>query len=534
MARKNKHTEVEKVDYKTIKQGFLVFTVLCTGAGILMLEVLGARIAGPFFGVSLYIWTALISVTLVSLSVGYWLGGRLCDRHPRPDILYGLILVSGLMIMLIAGLDEAVLGFSYHAFSGVWRLRLGVLLGSLILFGPPLTLLGMVSPFALKMAIVDLHNAGRTAGRLYAISTIGSVLGSIITGYFLIPSLGIEKTLFVITGLILLPSIIWFAGARRILLLSVAGVILAGAFFLPAARLGAKDDPRVDLLLKSDGLYGQIKVMDLRKEEVTQRFLLLEGAYQTSIFLETNQQGTKYIALMEYFLKLYPSGGKRLLLLGLGGGCIVKPLVDAGFEVDAVEIDPVVVDIADKYFGLDTASCRIITDDCRAYIRTTDQQYDVILFDVFGGGSMPFHLFSREAFSEVHSILNPGGIVGINIVTHPTGKTSLFNTSVFKTVHSLFSEGRAYWVETTESSEDLNNMLMFFSDRPFHDPDPSDLSGEKAICWERLSPRRWAMDPNQGMLITDNHNPVDRWTIAVNEDWRQKIYDSFESGIFSF
>ncbi len=532
--KNKKRKAAQQPDNRKLGQGFLFFTVLCTGAGILMLEVLGARIAGPFFGVSLYIWTALISVTLVSLSVGYWLGGRLCDHAPNPNLMYALILAGGLLVALIAGVDEAVLGFSYRAFSGVWRLRLGVLLGSLILFGPPLTLLGMVSPFALKLAITDLQTAGRTAGRLYAISTIGSVAGAIATGYFLIPGLGIAKTLFVITGLILLPAVTWFAGARRFLILGATAAVLLGAFCLPALRLGAKDDPRVKLLLKRDGLYGQIKVMDHQEENYVKRGLYLDGTCQTLLNLESDEPLSKYIGLMGYFLRFYPAHGTKLLQIGLGGGAIVKSLVDIGYEVDAVEIDPAVVEIAVEYFGLDSKSCRIINEDGRAYVRTTGRRYDVILIDAYGGGSIPFHLFSREAFAEIRSVLNPGGILGINIISYQSGPKSILSTSLFRTVSTIFPQGRAYLVETTDSAEDLNNILMFFSDTPFRDPDTTGFTGREKLYWERLNPRLWPMDPREGIVVTDNNNPVDRWSSALNEDWRQIIYASTEAAVFTF
>jgi len=516
------------------KPAFLIFTVLCTGAGILMLEVLGARIAGPFFGVSLYIWTALISVTLAALTLGYWLGGILCDRRPDPDLLYGLILAAGLMIALIAGVDEAVLGFSYKAFSGVWRLRLGVLLGSLILFAPPLTLLGMVSPFVLKLALADLRQAGRTAGRLYAVSTVGSVAGSIATGYFLIPALGIAKTLFVITALILLPAVIWFAGARRFGRLAAAALLLIAAFFLPAARLGAQDNPNFKLVHLRDGLYGQIKVMDYRREKETERYLFLEGTYQSSTILGSGGTSSKYISVMDYFLHFYAPEGKKLLLVGLGGGSFVKPLLAAGYEVDVVEIDPAIIETAVDYFGLDTQSCRIITEDGRAYLRTTNERYDVILFDVAGGGSQPAHLVTREAFAETRAVLKSGGLVGLNLIGYPRGDKAVLTRSLFRTARSVFDEGRAYWVDAHDTAEEINNLVMFFTDTAFTEPDSAAFNKEEQVFWERLSPRRWPLDPGQGTIITDNHNPIDRWSVTVNEDWRLKLYDSRESTLFTY
>lgn len=528
---------------KTPSFGFVAFTVLFTGTGILMLEVLGTRIAGPIFGVSLYIWTALISVTLTSLAVGYWIGGPISDRYPRADLMYGLILLAGLFIAFLPAIDGPVLNACYQAF----RIRMGVLAASFVLFAPPLTLLGMVSPFAIKLALADLRKTGKTAGKLYAISTVGSVAGSILTGYVLIPGIGVSKTLFVITAMVLTPPVVWFVIARRLTAVGAGVVGLAVALLVGAEPAQASLGPSMTMIDKRDSLYGQIKVVDQvisdpdhpdpRLREYTVRQLLIEGTTQTAMLVEQNVSATNYVHIMTYFLQFHPPAERQMLLIGLGGGVQVHSFNKLGYEVDAVEIDPTVSEFAVKYFGLDQDHCRVIEEDGRAYLRTTDQRYDVVVFDVAGGGSQPFHLFSKEAFEEAESVLAPGGIFALNLIGYQSGEHAVLTASVLRTALSVFDHGRTYVVPSEEpgaSDESLDNILMFFSNSPFNESDPSGLTPKDRIKWERLSNGAISIDPAPGQIVTDDLNPMDRWTPHINEVWRARLFKSLGSDVLSY
>ena len=520
--------------HRPLRFEWVAFTVAFTGTGILMLEVLGTRIAGPIFGVSLYIWTALISVTLISLSLGYWLGGLICDRYPKPDLMYGLIFVAGVLIAFIPAFDGPVMIRCYEAFDGVWRVRLGVLLASFILFAPPLTLLAMISPYAIKLALADLRKTGKTAGKLYAISTVGSVLGAILTGYVLIPGIGVSKTLLVITAVILTPPVIWFVAARRIATLVVGLAALAGGAAAAFGTAGPSLGPDITMLAKHDSRYGQIKVLDQKRDGFTVRWMLLEGSTQTGLILEHNVSYYKYAHVMAYFLRFHPPVGRRALLVGLGGGVQVRSLVDAGYEVDAVEIDPTVKDYAIKYFGLNPNECRIIEEDGRAYLRRTSKRYDVVFFDVASGGSQPFHFFSREAFQEAKRVLAPGGLFAINCVGYVSGERSVLAASVLRTASDVFRDSRVHLAEASLSVDLVNNLLMFFRDEPFTDPDPASLSSQDRLFWDRLAQGAVSLDVSRGQLITDDWNPMDRWTAANNEAFRDALFESIGAAVLAY
>ncbi|MEN6625920.1 MAG: fused MFS/spermidine synthase [Candidatus Sumerlaeia bacterium] len=523
MRAKNMKGTAEQVrPVRTASLGFLMATTLMTGAGVIMLEVLGARIAGPIFGVSLYIWTALITVTLVSLSLGYWLGGRAADRWPSADVLYALIAAAGLMIAVIPLMDGPVLVGCYQAFGGDWAVRLGVLTGAFILFGPPLTILGMVSPYVLRLALADLRQTGRTAGTLYAISTVGSVIGTIAAGFFLIPEAGVKATFWASTAVILIPAAVWFAMGRRLGWLGAGALILGILGLLDVATARPLRASLGRLQVNREGLYAQIKVLDRGFGADTQRMLLLDGTVQTAVRLGSNELQSEYTQVIEKFLAQHPPRGRRALIVGLGGGALVAPLKSRGFQIDVVELDPAVVETARDWFGCDPKGFKLIQQDGRAYIRSCREKYDAVVLDVFTGGSQPFHLFSREAFEETKRIVAPGGVVALNTITLREGPDSIMGASLFKTASQVFPQRLAFVGDPTESPLALNNILMFFASEPFSNG--SD---------EYLAKRQFQYAAGAGIVVTDDLNPVDRWCAHVNEIWRQGIFASLGGEILS-
>ncbi len=503
---------------------FLLMTTFMTGAGIIMLELIGARLAGPIFGVSLYIWTALIAVTLTSLSVGYWLGGMLADRHPSPNVLFGLISAAGLMIAVIPLVHGPVLVGAYEAFGEAWRVRLGVLTGSFILLAPPLTLLGMVSPWVLRLALADLRQAGRTAGVLYAVSTVGSVVGTILTGFFLIPDLGVRTSLWITTGVILAPAVIWFLIGRQLgwLMTGGLGLMLLALAGESAARVGPLGDSRETLVFNTEGRYGQVKVLDRAYGNATLRMMLLDGTVQTSIWLESDQLVSSYSQVIERFLARHQPSAGRALLVGLGGGALLKPLLERGYEVDVVELDPTIVRAAQQFFGCDPATFNLIEEDGRAFLRATEHRYDAIVLDVFSGGSQPYHLFSREAFLDTARVLAPGGVLALNTIAFASGLESQMSSALFRTAASVFAASEVRLGEEGADPDELNNILMFFSMEPFSPPGGEE--SQLVDAW--LEARRFEYPADAGIVITDDLNPVDRWCARINEVWRQGVFDS--------
>lgn len=235
-----------------------VYTIaLVCGAAVLSIEILGTRVLGPFYGVTIYLWSALITVTLLALSIGYVLGGRLADKNPGMRRLCILILIAGILILLIPLIKRPVLVFAEPL-----GLRLAVLVAALILFSIPLTLLGMISPLLIKIRTTHLNVVGSTVGGLYAISTIGSVVSALCTGYLLIPYFGVNRLLLV-TGLSLvlvaLPGLLSRSTPKQ---KAVATSITAIILLLIIWRFPSGSDPEKGLLLVQQSAYGEIRIVD--------------------------------------------------------------------------------------------------------------------------------------------------------------------------------------------------------------------------------------------------------------------------------
>jgi predicted membrane-bound spermidine synthase len=312
-------------------RNFLYVTVFVTGLVILMLEVLGSRVMGPFFGISLYIWASLISVTLIALSLGYWLGGTVADRKSKPTFLYSIILCSAIAILLIQFISAPVMEWSYNLLG----IRGGVLLSALFIFSVPLILLGMASPYVIRLLVKGSGTVGRVAGSVFAISTMGSVIGALLTAFVLIPNLGVNKS-FTLGALLLLflPGV--YTTARKeyyqvLITLLIIAISLFLLFFYKKTLV--KDDLR-QIIYQTDSLYGQLKVVDIQGSDL--RAALIDGALQSFVYRSASHgsPAMDYVKLFIQLLPTYQKGGGGALIIGLGGGEIPRFVSKIGYTND--------------------------------------------------------------------------------------------------------------------------------------------------------------------------------------------------------
>ncbi|MCI0513719.1 fused MFS/spermidine synthase, partial [candidate division KSB1 bacterium] len=324
-----------------MQKGYLYFVVGLSGAAVLAIEILGTRILGPFYGVSLFLWSALITVTLAALSVGYALGGWWADRGATVLRLNFLLLAAGGWLVLVPWLKLYLVNLAEP-----FGLRCAVLMAALILFFPPLTLLGIVSPYAIKLRATNLSEIGRTAGNLYAISTVASVGAALLTGFYLIPSIGVNRLTWLL-GLALIFSAIGGFVFRRWLKtgLVITAVGLIGSslflFLFPTQPANAASG----LLFHRQSPYGEIHVVD--REDT--RYLLIDGAIHTMIQKDTGETLQAYAIALDLSRLFFQKPGE-MLLIGLGGGAIAKSYAQNSWRVTAVEIDPVVIEVARNFF----------------------------------------------------------------------------------------------------------------------------------------------------------------------------------------
>lgn len=499
-----------------MKNWCIYFAVTVSGACVLAIEMLGTRILGPFYGVSLYLWSALISVTLAALSLGYAIGGRLADRGPTLRRFAMILALAGLWIVLIPWLRTPILSATQPL-----GLRAAVLLAATLLFFPPLVLMGMVSPYAIRLKATSLDVVGTTAGNLFAVSTVASVISAVATGFILIPVMGVYSLVTIIGALMLVTAAIvnFGAGSKRVI--SAALIILAAAgVILLAKNSDTSAHPETGLIDIQQSLYGEIRVVDVGET----RHMVIDGGTHTIIDKVTGESFFGYVDVVDLVRGYFDHAGD-LLLVGLGGGSVAKNFAREGWHVDAVEIDPVVTSMAIKHFGLKPHDAMIWEMDGRQFFLTRDTTYDVIILDAFGSSSIPFHLVTAEAFALAHSRLRAGGVLAMNI--EAVGWDDPLVGALYATLKTQFQY--AVVLPIAEPPNHIGNLIIFAADRPLETlPEPpnpySRFSAEynRAHAWDnRFEPK------GEARVLTDAHNPVDVWAERINLEARKQLQAYF-------
>jgi predicted membrane-bound spermidine synthase len=386
-------------------------TVATTGAVVMMIEVLGTRLIAPFYGVGLFVWTALIAVAMVALAVGYRIGGRLADRE-GPGRLALVIAGAALLVAVIPLMKSTVL-----VATDPLGLRLGSLAAALILFGGPLTLLGMVGPYVLRLRTDRLDTVGTTAGGVLAVSTFGSVLGTLLIGFVLLPSFGTRAILFGISALLLILAAVVGRYERRLaagrvkspVIVSIASIL---ALILGGVRSAPAASEPFRVLHDQESLYGRVRVVDDTSNGL--RWMLVDASAIGTQFVGTEETAFPYLYALETLGEFRPQA-RSALVIGLGAGYLPRVLARQGMAVDTIEIDPVVVSAARRHFGF-TPPGDLIVGDARYELRRLQKRYDIIIHDCFTGGEMPWHLFSAETLRtlRLRGRLTDDGILALN------------------------------------------------------------------------------------------------------------------------
>lgn len=485
---------------------YLLTSLFLSGAVSLALEVVGTRLISPFYGSSIYTWSALITTTLVALAFGYAWGGRLADRSPFLTLFSKLLLASGLTVAAIPAIREAVLRAS--APLGV---RAGAVAAAAVLVGPALALLGTLGPVATRLTATGAADAGRRAGDAWAVSTAGSVLGAALTGFVLVPLWPASRILLACAALLIALGA-WgtWLSARRLPLGQLAA---AGACAVLAGFAAQKPHPLVRARVES--AYGRIEILDSGPK----RYLLVNGTAQSAMDPRTGLSDSEYDRSLEWMLALRP-GAKRVLGLGLGAGLLPKSLELAGLTMDVVEIDPEVVRAAKDWFGY-APKGEVTVADARAALETgRGGPWDLMVLDAFGAESMPAHLFTVEAFDRMRDAMVPGGVLAVNMVTAVEGPDGDGWRAAYKTLGRSFPNVRAF--VAAAPTDGLANVLLFASTGPLDAPASAAPAGARSVTAAMLSRE---LKPTEAELarvpaMTDDHAPLDALMAATAVRWR--------------
>lgn len=401
----------------------LMLLVFLGGASVMTIEMSASRLLAPYFGTSLFIWANLIGLVMIYLTLGYWLGGKLADRYPRASVLFGITAVAGFVVGLIPVLSRPILSWSLTGFSDYSvGIVYGSLIGVIILFSVPLVLLGFVSPFAIRLRSMTVAKAGGTAGGVSALSTLGSILGTFIPVFFLIPYIGTAATLYSASIVLLIFSIagLLLTGSVRPAAVYAGLLVVVLGLSLFVSRGFIKPPAMGELLYEKESAYNYIQVV---REGSRVSLMLNEGHAVHSIYDPNNPLTGgpwDYWLVAPYFNKDFkPSDMKGMAMIGSAAGTaahlysVVYPTV----HVDGVEIDPEIVDVGRRFFDLGSLTNTTTHEqDGRTYLQTEgeNKKWTVVGIDAYRQPYIPFHLTTKEFFQEVSDHLTPDGVAMIN------------------------------------------------------------------------------------------------------------------------
>jgi spermidine synthase len=439
-------------------------TVFTSGALVMIFEIIGSRVLSPFLGSSTYIWTSLIGVILGSLSLGYWLGGRLADKRPDVKILAGVIFGAGGLISVTVLTKDILLSFIASAGFGI---ELKAVMAALLLFAPASVCLGFVTPFAVRLKMTSVDQSGATVGRLYALSTIGSIVGTFAAGFYLIPFVGSVRTLYLIAGclialsVLLAPIVISTTNIAAITLFIFGAGASEGSAYLQRTNSGVYD---------IDTEYSRVQVFETRDPNTGRpiRALATDPYFvQSATFLDSEDLVLEY-AKYYHLIRHFKPDFDKTLLIGGAGYTFPREYLRAYPQatIDVVEIDPGMTQIARNHFRLrDDRRMRIFHEDGRMFVnRTETAAYDAILMDAFGSlFTVPTHLTTLEAVEQFYRILADDGVVIFNLGSAISGEGSRFLHAELATYRKVFPEVLVFKVNQDYPDTRMQNLMIVAS-----------------------------------------------------------------------
>src|SRR5262245_25772883 len=437
----------------------LKIVVVVAGAVLMALEILGSRILAPRYGSSIYVWGSLISTFLVALSAGYAFGGRIADR--RPSLAALSVVLSFAAVLMLPGIawPERILDAIQKL---DWDVRWSALLAAVVLFLPASLAMAMVTPFAVRIGIRRMETAGTVSGAYSALSTAGSIAGTLAATFLLIPAFPVGTLLVALAATLLVCAAV-LARSRA----SVIGAVLAAAALAAAlsARTASRPTDGETVLLRKDTPYHHLTVTQLDSS----RWLRFDALTQSGVDLD--QPFRSVVGYDEALLAAlaFRPGIRRVCMIGLGGGSFPRSFarIRPDAVIDTVEIDPVVRDVARKYFLYEESErLRTVIADGRVFLSRPGTPYDLIVLDAFNSTGVPFHLTTREFFEVVRRRLSPDGIFAANFVGQLMGGEGRLFWATYKTIRRQFGQ---VWVASPYVVEGrppvAGNILVYAIDR---------------------------------------------------------------------
>lgn len=497
-----------------VKNYLLPFSVFITGACVLIVEVVAVRILSPHYGNTMFTVSSVISIILAALSFGYYAGGKLADQYPYLKWFFGIILASGLVLLL------------FHFFGAIFlpvlsvklSTTIGPLFSSLILFFVPALLLGTLSPYAVKLQSVHSpeQGIGSVSGKIFFWSTFGSISGSILAGFFLIPRFGVDNIIIAIAGVLFLAGLIPLV-FLKISKKKIFQSILLFFTLLFFASL-ASNLEYAGVVYSEHGIYGKIVVYDGVSGNRPARFFLHDKSNSGAIFLDSKDPTDMVHKYAKYYsvYEIFKPEVKSVLIIGGGVYSIAKAYLEElpGAIIDVSEIEPSLFRISQSYFGLkENPRLNNYTQDGRRFLKNSKNKYDLIFGDAYHSlYSIPSHLATVEFFKLAKEKLNKEGIFIANVIGDLSIQKDSFLLSEIRTFQSAFPNSYFFAVDSVNKVGLQNIIFIGYNSDKIIDFEDKKIIGSKNPAIRSLSDKRVDLDFfsfSNHPILTDNFSPTD-------------------------
>jgi predicted membrane-bound spermidine synthase len=536
---------------EVIKANIIVFIAsFCT----LVIELVAGRIMAPYVGVSLYTWTSIIGVVLAGISIGAYLGGRIADRYPYSSTLGWLLFLSGLGAFSISPLTNLMGGAQFHT-----SLMIRILLITAIIFFVPSCLLGMISPVVVKLALKDLKTTGNVVGKIYAFSTLGSILGTFATGFFLISWMGTRYILFTMGILLIISALIFGNLFRSKKVFALFFLILFLSVLLPLVGMhiyAITQPEEFSFPISPIESLRTFYAYSFRPPLEEETYFFKESNYYT-IKLKRNIRGDnghplesltldhlthsytdvqdplyleyEYIRVFEEIVRWQADRRVPLRVLFLGGGGYTFPrFMEVKYpeaEINVVEVDPEVTQIAQKYLGISKESkIRTFSEDARWFVMNFKERgkFDIIIGDVFNDLSVPYHLTTREFTLQLKRVLKADGLFLVNLID--SFKKGAFMPSYIRTLEEAFGKGNVQLVTLTPDYDKIGIstcVVVASPQRLDMDDFIRTVKEKEGEITSHVMPQdqlQEYLEERYSVILTDDYVPVDNLIAPIFEE----------------
>jgi predicted membrane-bound spermidine synthase len=470
------------------------------GASVMAAEICGAKLLAPFFGSSLYVWSAVMAITLGGLAGGYFLGGKLSKRENKEQTLLFVLIAAVFCLCFMPFLTSLFL-----ILASALSLIPAVIIGVFFLLFPTMLCMGATSPLIISILTHSANQSGENSGKIYAVSTVGGIIATFLCGFYLIPNIGVQLSLigFAIALSIVSLFLILKKKSKR------TGLILLFIISLAFYRFSKSKTNRFTVY-KSEGILGKLEVRDepaYNNPSIVVRKLLVNNTIQTEMNLETKKSVSEYVRLIEKNLLYFPKD--KALILGLGGGVVANMLQEHAYDVTAVEFDERIISMSKQFFSLQY-NIKTVCADARYYINNSKEKYNVILFDVFKAEEQPSHVITKESLEKLKNLLDTNGVVLINTHGYLKDKKGLGTQCMLAT---LKNAGFSIKICTFSEDEDYRNLLIVASQKTL-----------EATLNNELYP---IMYTSLETINTDNKPILESLNADANQSWRSNYLKNY-------